>query len=73
MSRKVIWGIIAIMSLSLIVVGVIQFFWIKRSVDLEEKNFDDKVIFALNNVKERLIGDAQERLQRDVELSLIHI
>ncbi|MBK8079322.1 MAG: HAMP domain-containing histidine kinase [Saprospiraceae bacterium] len=67
MSRKVIWGIIAIMSLSLIVVGVIQFFWIKRSVDLEEKNFDDKVIFALNNVKERLIGDAQERLQRDVE------
>lgn len=67
MSKKVIWAIIVIMSMSLIVVGVIQFFWIRHSVDLEEKNFDDKVIFALNNVKERLLADAQERLQRDVE------
>jgi nitrogen fixation-related uncharacterized protein len=67
MSKKVILTIIVIMSMSLIVVGVIQFFWIKHSVDLEEKNFDDKVIFALNNVKERLVADAQERLQRGVE------
>ncbi|MFZ1705542.1 MAG: HAMP domain-containing sensor histidine kinase [Saprospiraceae bacterium] len=67
MSRKVIWGIIAIMSMSLIGVGIIQFFWIKQSVDLEEKNFDDKVIFALNNVKEKLIKDAEERLIRNEE------
>ena len=67
MSKRVIWTIIVIMSMSLIVVGVIQFFWIKHSVDLEEKNFDDKVIFALNNVKERLLADAQERLQRETD------
>ncbi len=49
-----------IMTLSLIGVGVIQYFWIKRAVDLDEKNFDDKVTIALNNVKKRLITDAEE-------------
>jgi len=60
MSKQAIWSIIMIMTLSLIGVGVIQYFWIKRAVDLDEKNFDDKVTIALNNVKKRLITDAEE-------------
>lgn len=60
MSKQAIWSIIIIMTLSLIGVGVIQYFWIKRAVDLDEKNFDDKVTIALNNVKKRLITDAEE-------------
>jgi two-component system phosphate regulon sensor histidine kinase PhoR len=53
MSKKAIWTIIIIMTLSLAGVGVIQFFWIKRAVDLDEKNFNDKVTLALNNVKKK--------------------
>lgn len=60
MSKQAIWSIIMIMTLSLIGVGVIQYFWIKRAVDLDEKNFDDKVTIALNNVKKRLVTDAEE-------------
>ncbi|MFN8339077.1 MAG: HAMP domain-containing sensor histidine kinase [Saprospiraceae bacterium] len=59
MSKKAIWSIIIIMSLSLVGVGVIQYFWIKRAVDLDEKNFNDKVTIALNNVKKRLQNDAE--------------
>ncbi len=47
------------MSFSLIGVGMIQYFWINRAVDLDEKNFNDKVTIALNNVKKRLINDAE--------------
>lgn len=60
MSRKAILTIIIIMTLSLIGVGVIQFFWIKWSVNLDEKNFNDKVLIALNNVKEKLRKDAEQ-------------
>ncbi|MFZ1749319.1 MAG: HAMP domain-containing sensor histidine kinase [Saprospiraceae bacterium] len=59
MSKKAIWSIIIIMTLSLIGVGVIQYFWVKRAVDLDEKNFNDKVTIALNNVKKRLTTDAE--------------
>ena len=47
------------MSFSLVGVGMIQYFWIDRAVDLDEKNFNDKVTIALNNVKKRLITDAE--------------
>ncbi|MBC7885778.1 MAG: HAMP domain-containing histidine kinase [Saprospiraceae bacterium] len=60
MSKKAIWTIIIIMTFSLIGVGVIQFFWIKWSVNLDEKNFNDKVLIALNNVKEKLRIDAEQ-------------
>lgn len=58
MSKRVILTIIGIMTLSLIGVGVIQFFWVKWSVNLDEKNFDAKVYTALNNVKRKLRLDA---------------
>jgi two-component system phosphate regulon sensor histidine kinase PhoR len=58
MSKKIIWSIIIIMSSALIGVGAIQFFWIQRAVDLDEKNFNDKVTIALENVKKKLQTDA---------------
>ena len=65
MTKRAIWSIIIIMTLSLIGVGVIQFFWIKRAVDLDEKNFNDKVTIALNNVKKRLISDAEDAAEKN--------
>lgn len=53
------------MTLSLIGVGVIQYFWIDRAVDLDEKNFNDKVTIALNNVKKRLINDAEALAEQE--------
>jgi two-component system, OmpR family, phosphate regulon sensor histidine kinase PhoR len=58
MSKKVIWTIIIIMTLALLGVGLIQYLWIIRSVNLDEKNFNDKVSIALHNVLEKLRVDA---------------
>jgi two-component system phosphate regulon sensor histidine kinase PhoR len=47
------------MTLSLVGVGVIQYFWIMKAVALDEKNFNDKVTIALNNVKKKMTSDAE--------------
>ena len=60
MNKKIIWAIVIVMSISLIGVGITQFIWIKAQVDLDEKNFDDKVTMAMNNVKVRLTEDTEE-------------
>ncbi len=59
MNKKVIWGIVIIMSLALFGVAVTQFIWIKAQVDLDEKSFDNKVIMAMNSVKGLLQEDTQ--------------
>ena len=48
------------MCASLIGVAVIQMYWIKWSVNLDEKNFDDKVVMTLNRVRDRLMDDAKK-------------
>jgi hypothetical protein len=65
MSKKAIWTIIIFMTLSLIGVGVIQFMWIQRAVNLDEKNFNDKVQIALSNVKKRLQNDAENEAEKN--------
>ena len=59
MSKKSIWVIIIIMGSALIGIAFLQFFWIKWSVSLDEKNFDDKVNRALNRVRDRIMENAQ--------------
>ncbi|HMQ06192.1 MAG TPA: HAMP domain-containing sensor histidine kinase [Saprospiraceae bacterium] len=59
MNRKAIVAIIILMSGALLGIAIIQWFWIKWSVDLDEKIFDDKVIIALSRVKDRLAEDAR--------------
>ncbi len=65
MSKRAIWTIIIFMTLSLIGVGVIQFMWIQRAVNLDEKNFNDKVQIALSNVKKRLQNDAENEAEKN--------
>ncbi len=65
MSKRAIWTIIIFMTLSLIGVGVIQFMWIQRAVNLDEKNFNDKVQIALSNVKKRLQNDAEKEAEKN--------
>ncbi len=56
-----IWAIIILMSIALIGIAVTQFIWIKAQVDLDEKNFDDRVFMALNNVKSQLKSDTDTK------------
>jgi len=60
MNKNVIWGIIIIMTLALLGIAVTQFIWIKAQVDLDEKSFDDKIIYAMNNVKSLLQEDTEQ-------------
>ncbi len=46
------------MSIALLGIAIIQYFWLKRGTELNSKNFDDKVTFALNRVKQQLEDDA---------------
>lgn len=59
MNRKKIWGIIILMTLALLGIAVTQFIWIKAQVDLDESNFDSRVVSALSNVKMLLQEDAE--------------
>ncbi len=64
MSKKVFWTIMIIMSLSLIGVGAIQYFWILRTVDMDEKNFNDKVTISLNNVKKKITREMEMQAEQ---------
>lgn len=48
-----------LMSIALLGVSIIQFFWIKWSVNLNEKSFNNQVYQAINNVKVRLLDDLE--------------
>lgn len=58
MSANIIRTIIILMSVSLMGITIIQFVWLKRSISLNAKNFDDKVVFSLNRVKQQIEEDA---------------
>ena len=60
MNKKSIWAIVILMSVSLLGIAITQFIWIKAQVDLDEKHFDDKVIMAMNNVKQSLLEDTEQ-------------
>jgi two-component system phosphate regulon sensor histidine kinase PhoR len=62
MSKRAIYIIVILMSVALMGIAIIQYLWIKRSVDLRQRNFDDKVLIAMSKVRESLFQDA---LQRD--------
>ncbi|MBK8698688.1 MAG: HAMP domain-containing histidine kinase [Saprospiraceae bacterium] len=61
MSRRSIIVIILLMSTALLGVSIIQFFWIKWSLNLNEKNFNDKIYLSINNVKMRLLEEVEAK------------
>ncbi len=61
MKRRSIWAIIILMSLACIGIIFIQFYWIYWFVDLNEKNFNNKVYSALNEVKGTLAENAEKK------------
>jgi two-component system phosphate regulon sensor histidine kinase PhoR len=57
MNKRAIGAIIILMSAALLGIAVIQWFWIKRAVDLNEENFEGRVMTALSRVKDNLLSD----------------
>ena len=57
MNRRAIGAIMILMSAALLGIAVIQWFWIKRAVDLNEENFEGRVLTALSRVKDNLLSD----------------
>ena len=68
MKKNAINIIIVLLSISLIGLTIIQFIWIKGSIELTAQNFDDKVNTILNRVKLYLEEDAtyQEGVTQDL-------
>ncbi len=60
MSKRIIQSIIILMSISLLGITIIQYVWLKRGIEVNAENFDDKVIFALNRVKQQIEEDAND-------------
>ncbi len=54
MSKKAIWGIISLMTISLLGIIILQASWIIESLNLSQKQFDNKVDELLNDVSEHL-------------------
>ncbi|MBK9688959.1 MAG: HAMP domain-containing histidine kinase [Saprospiraceae bacterium] len=61
MSRRSTIIIMILMSIALLGVSVIQFFWIKWSLNIKENNFNNQVYQAINFVKIRLLEDVETK------------
>jgi len=48
------------MSVALLGIAVIQFYWLKNGIDINGENFDNQVRYALNRVKQQLEDDADQ-------------
>ena len=60
MNKQTIQIIIVLMSVALMGISIIQFYWLKKGIDLNATNFNDKVILALNRVKQNIEDKASQ-------------
>ncbi|MCB0645154.1 MAG: HAMP domain-containing histidine kinase [Saprospiraceae bacterium] len=63
MSRKAIIAIIILMSAAVIGSSAIQLFWVRKSLALKEKTFDDRIFITLNMAKEKLLSELQSDIK----------
>ncbi|MCB0685004.1 MAG: HAMP domain-containing histidine kinase [Saprospiraceae bacterium] len=56
MKKSFIWVLIALMTISLLGIIVIQSWWINNSINLNEEKFNKEVFSALNNVERELVA-----------------
>ena len=63
MNKRAIWTIIALMSVGLIGTALIQIYWFRSAIQLQESRFDASVYDALNAVRERLVMNETRDLE----------
>ena len=57
MKKSTFQAVVILMGISLLGITIIQFVWLKRSIELKETIFNDKVTLALSAVKKKLEDD----------------
>ncbi len=62
MHKRTIWAIIILMSLGLLGTAVIQVYWFRSGIMLQEQRFNTDVFDALNSIQQRLILEEEENL-----------
>lgn len=60
MSRRAIWAIIVLMSVGLIGTALIQIYWFRNAINLQENRFDADAFDALNGVQARLANEEKK-------------
>ena len=68
MNKRAIWFIIVLMSVGLIGTIVIQIYWFRSAIDIQETNFDDNVFEALNEVDKKLIAKEKNQAINNIPL-----
>ena len=63
MSQRAIIAIIILMSAAVIGSSAIQLFWVRKSLALKEKTFDDRIFITLNMAKEKLLSELQSDIK----------
>ena len=64
MNKQAIWTIIILMSLALLGTALIQIYWFRNAIMLQEQRFDNDVFDALNAIQERLILEEEKQLEQ---------
>ena len=57
LSKKWILSIIAITGISFLILLIIQFGWIRKSIEINRRHFDDKMVIASNNIRTAFLRD----------------
>jgi len=58
MGKTTIQFMMILMSVALIGISIIQFYWLKKSIELNHSQFNNAVTYSLNRVKQHLEDDA---------------
>jgi len=58
MDKRTIQVIMVLMSVALMGISIIQFYWLKKGIDLTSTNFNNAVTYSLNRVKQHLEDEA---------------
>ena len=62
MNKRAIWSIIVLMSVALLGTAVIQIYWFRSAIRIQEQRFDTDVYDALNQIQARLIFEEERNI-----------
>ena len=57
LSKKWILSLIAVTGISFMILLVIQFGWIRKSIDMNRRLFADRMVVVTNNIRDAFLDD----------------
>jgi len=62
MNKRAIWAIILLMSIGLLGTALLQIYWFRSAITIQEQRFDTDVFDALNAIQQRLMLEEEKNL-----------